>query len=73
MPKIKLSTKQLKRVSIVISKEIEAKKATIKNTEKQEFAVGERKEEIQMMQENDLEFLKIIKEIVDSETFGKNE
>ena len=72
MAKVKLSNKEIRRTSLILGKEIEAKKATIENTKNQEFSPKERKAEVLEMQKNDVHFLETIKEKFDIETFGKN-
>ena len=73
MPKIKLSLRELKRLSILLSKEIKATKANEKNAENQSFKTEEKKEFYHYLRCSELEFLEGIKEKIDSETFGKNE
>ena len=73
MPKIKLSLRELKRLSILLSKEIKATKANEKNAENQSFKTEEKKEFYNSLRCLELEFLEGIKEKIDSETFGRNE
>ena len=73
MPKIKLSLRELKRLSILLSKEIKAKKTKEKNAEKQSFKTEEKKEFYHYLRCLELEFLEGIKEKIDLETFARNE
>ena len=72
MPKIKLSVKEMNRISIIIKNKIEEKKGLIKNLENQKFSSLMRKESVKHLQREDLLFLELIKEKFDIETFGKN-
>ena len=72
MPKVKLSIKELKRLSLILGKEIEAKNKTLQNMENQGFQSEERKKALIKMQSDDLDFVNCIKEKFDSETFGRN-
>ena len=73
MPKIKLSVTELKRLSNVLSKELNSKKAELNAIEKQIWNSEERKNHFRDLQETNIKNLEIIKEKIDSETFGKNE
>ena len=72
MPKVKLSVKEMKRLSFILGKEIRASKATINNTSKQDFKLEDRKKVVEETQLEDLQFLETMKEKFDIETFGRN-
>ena len=71
MPKIKLSVKEMKRISLILSKEINSSKSVIANTEKQIFSTKDRKDFVRERQNEDLEFIELIKNKFDSETFAR--
>ena len=71
MPKIKLSVKEMKRASLVLSKEIQYSKAVNENTKKQIFSTKDKKDEVLEKQKNDIEFLEGIKNKFDIELFGR--
>ena len=72
MPKIKLSVKELKRLSKILEKEMDAKMKTLTNMKEQNFQSEERKEALIKLQSDDLDFVNVIKEKFDSELFGRN-
>lgn len=71
MPKIKFSIKELKRISLIIASDVQTKKATLENIKKQEWSNEQRQENQILMIEDDISFVKRIKEKIDSETFGR--
>lgn len=70
--KIKLSIKELKRLSKILEKEMDAKTTTLTNMKKQSFQSEERKESLMKLQSDDLDFVSLIKEKIDIELFGRN-
>ena len=72
MPKVKLSIKELDRLSLILDKELKAKKTTLNNMQNQEFQSEERKKALIKLQSYDFEFVNAIKEKFDIETFGRN-
>lgn len=72
MPKVKLSIKELNRLSLILDKELKAKKTTLNNMQNQEFQSEERKKALMKLQSDDFEFVNAIKEKFDIETFGRN-
>ena len=72
MAKVKLSVKEMKRISFILGKEIRASKAIINNTSKQEFKLEDRKKVVEETQLEDLQFLETMKAKFDIETFGRN-
>ena len=73
MPKIKFTVSELKRLSNVISKELNSKKAELNAIEKQTWNSEERKNHFRDLQETNIKNIEIIKEKIDSETFARNE
>lgn len=69
MPKIKLKNEEAKRLSILLQNEIRVKEMGFENTKNQEFKYQERKSEILNKQGDDVDFLKLIKEKIDSTIF----
>ena len=67
MPKIKLSVKEMKRISFILSKQINESKSIIANTEKLIFSTKDRKDFVRKRQNKDLEFIESIKNKIDSE------
>lgn len=72
MTKIKLSVKEMKRISLILSKQINESKSIIENTEKKIFSTKDRKDFVRERQNEDLQFLETIKTKFDIETFGRN-
>lgn len=68
MPKIKLSLKELERISRLLEKDLTEKSSSLKNMKKQNFQSEER---LVNMQVDDIEFINVIREKIDSKTFGK--
>ena len=71
MPKIKLSVKEMKRISLILSKQINESKSIIANTEKKIFSTKDRKDFVRERQNEDLEFIELIKNKFDIELFGR--
>ena len=71
MPKIKLSVKEMRRISLIIGRDIQSKKATLENVKKQEWCNDEKKKIQISLIEKDISFVELIKEKFDSETFGR--
>ena len=67
MAKVKLSVKEMKRISFILGKEIRASKATINNK-----IFEDRKKVVEETQLEDLQFLETMKAKFDIETFGRN-
>ena len=72
MAKIKLSFKEIKRLSLILEKEINIKMKKLANMNEQNFQSEERKKALLKVQSDDLDFVNIIKEKFDSEIFGRN-
>ena len=72
MPKIKMSIKELQRISLILNRDLKSKKAEIQNLKKQEWANEQRQEMQVQRSEQDLLFVELIKEKIDVEIFGKN-
>ena len=72
MPKIKLSFKEIKRLSLILEKEMNIKMKNLTNMNEQNFQSEERKKALLKVQSGDLDFVNIIKEKFDSEIFGRN-
>ena len=72
MPKIKMSVKELQRISLILNRELKAKKSNIENLKKQEWAKEDRQEMQVQRSEEDLRFVELIKEKIDIELFGRN-
>lgn len=72
MPKIKLSFKEIKRLSLILEKEMNIKMKNLTNMNEQNFQSEERKKALLKVQSDDLDFVNIIKEKFDSEIFGRN-
>jgi len=72
MPKIKMSVKELQRISLILNRDLKSKKAEIQNLKKQEWANEQRQEMQVQRSEQDLLFVELIKEKIDVEIFGKN-
>lgn len=72
MVKIKLSFKEIKRLSLILEKEMNIKMKNLTNMNEQNFQSEERKKALLKVQSDDLDFVNIIKEKFDSEIFGRN-
>lgn len=73
MPKIKFSLQELQRISLIIERDIRNKKSNIRNLKTQEWSDEDRQKRQIELSEKDFEFVVLIKEKIDSKTFGKNE
>ena len=71
MAKIKLKKEEAKRLSQMLKTSIQKQEANFQNTSNQDFVFQEKKENVLQKQKNDIDFLKTIKEKIDSETFGR--
>lgn len=69
MRKIKLKKEEAKRLSILLKNEIAEKEKQWQNVKGQSFKYEERRSEILNKQGDDIDFLKVIKEKIDSEIF----
>ena len=72
MPKIKLSMKEAFMMSTLLENEISVKEADFTNTENQQFQNQKRKIDVLNLQRERINSLKVVKEKIDSETFGKH-
>ena len=72
MAKPKLKNKEIRRLSFLVSREIEKSKKNLENTRNQIFDSTVKKRFYIEQQEEDISFLKEIKEKLDIETFGRH-
>lgn len=71
MAKVKLTVKELKRISFVLSREIRSQSSSVENIKRQEWSNEQRQEQQLLILEGDVEFLTEIKNKIDIETFGR--
>ena len=71
MAKIKLKKEEAKRLSQMLKTSIQKQEANFQNTLNQNFAFQENKEKVLQKQKDDIDFLKVIKEKIDIETFAR--